>query len=361
MRGVNPPMNGLLQVKEVPIVYKRSANLDEPNVDPFIQRFAGQIYYNPWEGIDFRPNPWMQNNKALTRAVWGFDTSSQTVPTILPTYLDPDYVYALPSEAPVVAALPHKASTGGMASYVRITAYGSPSAGYWLAETTDAEVVKPTASRKNEQKKIAETRGGTTGFAQAAGVGFKDILAEAINERLTAFKVDALEDGFLNGDGNTTSPKGLLTWQGTTNQVDASSANVTLAEIRKAIKLAWDAGGDLESYGFGITDSTTYAYIKSLLQEYLGYNNVESYTLPWGLKTFEIDGVPFLKSRKMPQAANAKKILLQDRRFIYADVLQDTITELLAKTGDGQNFNVKFYGTPINKCPEYGSVIANIA
>lgn len=333
----------------------------QPSPDPFIKRYAGKVYYDPWVGIDNRMNPWMPKNRAVERAIWAYATSSQTVPTILPTFLDPSFIYAVPTDAPAYAALPRRASLGAMESYVRITALGAPTS-YWVGETETPDYVQPTPARVNEQKDICQTWGGVTGFQRAAGQGFKDMLEEAHRERLYGLMTEGLEDGVLNGDGTTTTQThGLLAWQGTTNRVAGGSAAVTLAKIREAIRKAWVAGGDLESYGFAITDPATYDSVKNLLTEYVTYVNPMNYDLPWGLKTYAIDGVPFIRSRKMPTGENLKKILFVDRRYTYLAVLTDVSTELYGKVKDEQNFAIKWYGVPINRAVEFGAVIDAIA
>jgi len=330
--------------------------------DPFIKRFNGKTYYDPWVGIDYTPNGWLKNNRAVERAIWAYASSSQTVPTILPTFLDPTFTYAVPTDAPLYAALPRKASLGAMESYTRITALGSPSGtGYWKTETEAVDPVAPTVARVNGQKVIAETWGGVTGFQRAAAEGFKDMLEEAHRERLTGLLTDGLEDGCLNGAGSTIYNAGLLTTQGTTNRVAGGSAAPTLAEIQEVIRTVWTAGGDLESYGFAVTDPTNYDYVKNLVSEYLGYVNVENYDLPWGLKTFSVQGIPFLKSRKMPTGANVKKILFVDRRYAYNAILTDVTTELYGKIKDEQNFAIKWYGRTINRAPEFCGVIDALA
>jgi len=328
--------------------------------DPFIRRYNGRTYYDPWVGIDYTPNPWLKNNRAIERAIWAYASSSQTVPTILPTFLDPAFAYAVPTDAPLYASLPRKASLGAMESYVRITTLGNPTS-YWMAETGSPDYVSPTPDRQNVQKVIAETWGGTTGFQRAAAENFKDMLEEAHRERLYGLMTNGLEDGCLNGAGTTIYNKGLLTWQGTTNEVAAGSAAVTLAELQEAIRKAWVAGGDLESYGFAVTDPATFDTIKNLVSEYLGYVNVENYELPWGLKTFSIQGIPFIKSRKMPTGSNVKKVLFVDRRFAYNAILTDVTTELYGKVKDEQNFAIKWYGVTINRAPEFGAVVSGIA
>jgi len=349
---------------KVPLDYSRVlVDPDDPlksEPDPFIKRFNGRVYYDPWNGIDFRFNPWMQRNRAVERAIWTYATSSQTVPTILPTFLDPAYIYAVPSDAPAYAALPRKASLGGMESYVRITALGSPTS-YWVAQDATPDYVAPTTARVNEPKKICETWGGVSGFQRAAGEGFKDMLAEAHRERLLGLLTDGLEDGILNGDGLGNNLKGILTWQGTTNQVDMAGSAVTLAKIREAVRMAWNAGGDLESHGFAITDYITYDYVKNLLQEYVGHVNVTNYDLPWGIKTYAVDGIPFIRSRKMPTTANAKKIIFVDPRYTYLAVLTDVTTELYGKTADEQKFAIKWYGACICRAPEFQAVVSGIA
>lgn len=328
--------------------------------DPFIKRYNGKVYYDPWLGIDYTPNPWMKNNRAIERAIWAYASSSQTVPTILPTFLDPAFTYVVPTDAPLYAALPRKASLGAMASYTRITALGAPTA-YWVTETESPDYVAPTAARVNAQKVIAETWGGTTGFQRAAAEGFKDMLEEAHRERLTGLITNGLEDGCLNGAGSTIYNNGLLTQQGTTNRVAGGSAAPTLAEIQEVIRTVWVAGGDLESYGFAVTDPTNYDYVKNLLMEYVGYVNVDNYELPWGLKTYSIQGIPFIKSRKMPTGSNVKKILFLDRRVVYNDILTDVTTELYGKVKDEQNFAIKWYGRTINRAVEFCGVIDALA
>ena len=328
--------------------------------DPFIKRYNGKVYYDPWIGIDYTPNGWLKNNRAIERAIWAYASSSQTVPTILPTFLDPAFTYVVPTDAPLYAALPRKASLGAMASYTRITALGAPTA-YWVTEVEAPDYVAPTAARVNGQKVIAETWGGVTGFQRAAAEGFKDMLEEAHRERLFGLMTNGLEDGCLNGAGSTIYNNGLLTQQGTTNRVAGGSAAPTLAEIQEVIRTVWTAGGDLESYGFAVTDPTNYDYVKNLLMEYVGYVNVDNYELPWGLKTYSIQGIPFIKSRKMPTGSNVKKILFLDRRVVYNDILTDVTTELYGKVKDEQNFAIKWYGRTINRAVEFCGVIDALA
>jgi len=354
--------------KPVVLDYSRLlVNPEEPwksEPDPFIKRYNGKTYYDPWVGIDYTPNPWMKKNRAVERAIWAYAASSQTVPTILPTFLDPAFAYTVPTDAPLYAALPRKASLGAMESYVRVTALGTPSTlSYWVSETATPEYLSPTAARVNQQKVISQTWGGVTGFNRAAGENFKDMLEESHRARLYGLMTDGLENGCLNGDPtlNAVNNKGLLTWQGTTNRIAGGSAAPTLSEIQQAIQAAWVAGGDLESYGFAVTDPTNYDIVKNLISEYLGYVNVENYNLPWGLKTFTIQGVPFIKSRKMPTGANVKKILFVDRRYCYNAILTDVTTELYGKVKDEQNFAIKWYGVTINRAPEFGAVIDALA
>jgi hypothetical protein len=172
---------------------------------------------------------------------------------------------------------------------------------------------------------------------------------------------NGLEDGCLNGAGTTIYNNGLLTQQGTTNRVAGGSAAPTLAEIQEVIRTVWTAGGDLESYGFAVTDPTNYDYVKNLLMEYVGYVNVDNYELPWGLKTYSIQGIPFIKSRKMPTGSNVKKILFLDRRVVYNDILTDVTTELYGKVKDEQNFAIKWYGRTINRAVEFCGVIDALA
>lgn len=363
MRAPLPPnVLGTYKAKDIVLDYSNlEQNPLDPKPDPFIERFAGKIYYDPWRGIDFRPNPWMANNRAVERAIWAFASSAETVPTILPTFLDPSYIYAVPTDAPLYAALPRKASLGAHEDYVRVTALGSPAVDYWGAETKVPDYVSPTSVRVSEPKKIAQTWGGVTGFQKAAGKGFKDMLAEAHQERLYGLLTEGLEEQCINGDGATIEPTGIIVWQTGTNEVPAASGNVTLALIQRAIREAWVAGGDLESYGFAVTDPVTYDYVKNLLIEYLSYVNVMNYDLPWGVKTFSIQGVPFIRSRKMPTGANAKAICFVDRRYTYVAALQDVTTELYGKTTDAQEFAIKFYGNVINRAPEFAAIITAIA
>jgi len=361
-------MPSLDQFNPNPVIldYSKVGKIDkfEPAPDPFIDRYAGKIYYDPWQGIDFTPNPWLTKNRALERAIWAFESESTTVPKILPTFLDPSYTYALPSDAPAFASLPRKASKGAHEDYVRVTAHGAPTS-IWVSETEaqTPEYTSPTTARVSEAKKIAEVWGGVTGFQQAAAESYKDMFAEAHAERLMYLLTNGLEDGVLNGAGSGTAMKGLLTWQGTTNGVGVGGdgTEVTLKDIQEAVRNAWKAGGDLNSYGFAITDPRTYDYVKNLVAEYMGYVNVENYNLPWGLKTYDVEGIPFIKSRKMPQTTNAAKILFVDSRYSYVAVLRDVQTEVYGKVDDAQKFAIKFYGATINRAPELQSVVYGCA
>jgi len=334
-------------------------------MDEFIHRMASKqdtTYYNPWRKIDYYAGDFIKGNKIPPeeRAIWAYTSASLTQPVVLPTYLSDEYAYALPLDAPAYASIPKKASKGATVEYVRITAYGAPSA-YMVTQDATPDYVSPTTARVTLPKAICETWGGVTGFLQAGGKEFKDMLLEAHNERLKAMLTAGLEDQCLNGDGTGNNAKGFLTYQGTTNGVNAASASVTLAQIREAVKLAFDAGGDLENNGFAITDPTTFNYVKSLVTEYLGYTDIVNYELPWGIKTYAIDGIPFLKSRKMPTTENAKKILFLNHQDCYAAILTDITTELYGKTKDAQEFAIKWYGNFVNVCPEHCAIIYAIA
>lgn len=334
-------------------------------MDAFLHSMTKKLdptYWNPWRNIDYAPQYTLKNNviKPVERAIWNYASGSITQPVVLPTYLSKDYAYALPSDAPAYMAIPKKASKGATIEYVRVTAYGTP-AGYFVAQDANPEYVSPTVARVTLEKKICETWGGTTGFLQASGRSFKDMLVEAHKERLGALLSEGLEDGCLNGDGTGNNTKGFLVYQGTTNGVDAGSSAPTLAMVQEAIKKAFDNGGDLESYGFAITDPFTFNYLKNLLVEHLSYVNVVNYDLPWGLKTYAIEGVPFLKSRKMPIGANAKKVIFLDHRCCYAAILQDLIVELYGKVKDSHEFSLKWYGNFVNEIPEHCAVIHTIA
>lgn len=331
----------------------------ESQPDPFIKRFNGKMYYDPWQNIDMRMNPLMPKNRTVERAVWAYAASSQTVPTILPTFLSPEYMYAVPTDAPAYAAIPRKASLGAQENYVRITSLGAPT--YWVAQDANVAYVAPTPERLNQKKAIAETWGGATGFHRAAGEGFKNVLEEAIRERITGLLTNGLEDGILNGDDGTNNAKGFITWQGQTNIVCMGSAAVTLDKIEESLRAAWNAGGNLENYGFAITDPATYDYVRKLVMEDTGYVNPDNYNLPWGVKTYSVNGMPFIKSRKMPTTTNEKRILELDRRVVYLAVLTDMTTELYGKTKDATEFAVKWYGNAINQCPEFCAQVAEIA
>jgi hypothetical protein len=335
-------------------------------MDEFLFHMTQQkdpTYYNPWLGIDYSPASLLKNNKIIERAIWAYASGSITQPVILPTYLSEDYAYALPTDAPAYAAIPKRASKGATVEYVRITAYGVPSA-YFVAQDATPDYVSPTVARVTLEKKICETWGGVVGFLQSAGKGFKDMLVEAHSERLKALLSEGLENGCLNGDATGNNVKGFLTYQGTTNGINASSAAVTLQMIRDAIKAAYVAGGDLESYGFAITDPATYNYVKALLSEDVGYirsGTEAAYDLPWGLKTYAVDGIPFIKSRKMPTSTNSKKILFLDNRYNYAAILEDLTVELYGKTKDAQEFALKWYGNFVAELPEYNAIVYGIA
>lgn len=337
-------------------------------MDEFLHRMlesGNPEYWNPWTGIDYSPTDILKNNKVVERAIWSYAEGAITQPTILPTYLSEDFTYALPTDAPAYMSIPKRADKGATIEYVRVTAYGSPTS-YMVTDTATPDYVSPTTARATLRKRICETWGGVTGFVQASGKNWKDMLAEAHQERLRGMLTDALEDECLNGDNTGNNAKGFLTYQGTTNGVNVGGdgTEVTLEDIREAIKLAFDAGGDLESYGFAITDPRTHKYVKSLVSEDLGYARIgtdANYDLPWGLKTYAIDGVPFIKSRKMPSDANAKKILFLDHRHCYAAILQDITTELYGKTKDATDFAIKWYGNFVNRCPEHCAVVYGCA
>jgi len=333
--------------------------------DPFLTDMKDQFYYDPWRGIDKRPLVWDRERK-FCKADWGLESVSLTIPKKIPVYLIPEYVVRVPTEFPFWSALPKQAVQGPEVHYIAVTGLGAGAG--WRSEgwePVDADYTDPSTDRVQVVMKYVGAAGKVSGPLMHYARGFKDML-QLLQQIKTWDVLTEIETMALQGDptvvGQEAQPTGFITSQKASgeNYIDKAGAAITLSDIRTVVNEAWRDGGDLETRGYAVTDPFTYNALKDLLTEYLSYEITE-YRLPWGIKTFEIDGIPFIKSRGMPIGAGAKAILFLDRQYNWAAVSLDVTYKELAVTGDVRKFIVIAYLNFVNQAPQFNAIIYNIA
>jgi len=288
-------------------------------------------YYNPFDRVDKRmeiaKSTYEINKVSIDSQTGGAGTAGTA---LVPVYPDPSVVDRTSRLLPFRAMVPRRAVKGLTYDYIPLTAKGGA---FWAAENGALSAVEDTYDRIS--------------VAAIAGMrGFIDPTQLDLSVKTISI-YEAEEDALINGDASTTvyEPNGMIQLI-TTNTTNRSGGLPTLPLIRAELATTFNANGNVN---LAITDATTHNYIKGLLQDFQRNINPSQDMLGFGIPgAFGFDDVMFIKDRYMPTAANSKRILFLDMRYIFMAVLQDLTYEEKYTDADGEVYLLKEYLTPVN-------------
>ena len=350
---------------------------------------SGTRYYDPMNGLDKKSSAELvtKNNpvfKALETTSGGAGTAGYA---LVPVFVDPRLVDRSRKETPLATILPRVTNRGITADYNVITAKGGA---FTAAEDASLTETTTTYARESKSIKYLYAVGRVTGQAIAAIPGYNldsiqgtsDYLGSTFGSAAASNalqqevlvktrEIKELEENLLINGNSTTSGvagnpngsefDGIISLQGTTNQLDLAAAALTLTSIDDAVKLAYDNGG---RPNIAICDSGTYTDLLGLLNAKIGFMQAQVDT-EWGFSAIKLNTmvgqVIVIPSRFMTSVSGAKQMYFLDTNYLEIRVLQDLTYEDLAKTSDSRKFMLKEYITLINRAPAFGSFIDNIA
>lgn len=278
-----------------------------------------------------------------------YTSTSGSVPTLIPIYLDPEITDITKYDTPMYNGLIKKVTNRGLyADYVKMTAKGAAA---FKAEDAALPEADDTYTRAVTAIKFAYATGRITGPMLAASAEFQNMLRiETVNKHQTL--AELLEKQICQGTtgGDSGGFSGFLNIV-TTNYANLSSTTVTVAALRTAIRTCRQP---TTARGLGhpdlmVTDWKTVDDIKALMQNELRYYNLPEGRIAWGIRAVEFEGIPIICSGGMPTTTNGKEIHVYDTTTWEMRILKDETFEELAKTNDSYKFMISWYGTLICK------------
>ena len=314
------------------------------------------VYVDKMRGIDMRESAGealaksgvVQIAKATGASMDTATGGTYSAQGMLPAWVDPSIVDQTIRETPLVSLMPRIASRSIKYVYNKLTQKNKAS-----FEIEDAAAVDQVDTYETESvdMKFLRAYGRTTGPALVGAQDYINLFAQDIRVATVAMN-EALENEIINGDisSNANGFDGLIKLI-TSNAVDNTAGNITLAQIREDFNSAFETGG---ANGTGlidlvVTDGFTHNYIKGLLLDY--QRNVEqpSGMMDFGIPgAFTFDGALFIRDRFMPTTATQRRILYLDTRYWALAILLDLTFEPLAKTNDSDRFMMKWYGALVD-------------
>lgn len=355
------------------------------------QDFVGNEskYHDPRNGIERKSlqQPFQKavEQKALTTDTGGSGTTDLTM---VPVYLDETLVDKNRKFTPLLEMIPRVSNQGLTADYNVINDKGDSA---FEAEDASLAASDITPERDSKDIKFAYTVGRVTGPAQASipafqyqdaeteGTGLggdRSVTGQQANNAmqtrvLTASKNHAefLEDQILNADSSSNAQAfdGLITQQGTTNEVTWSSGTDIIKYLERVNEKIFEDGGDPDvcvGSPAAVRAIREQAYDKGSMR----YNSTElkeAGVLPFSIPSaFGLDlmtgVVPVIPSQFLDNTNGNQTMWMFDLDVIELRVLMDTTYEEMAKTNDSQKFFLKTYATVINRVPNRSGYLDGI-
>ena len=322
-----------------------------PNKTVYLDKLRG--FFDEKKSIDKR-----DEIKALTTTSPLFATgtsysgTSGSIPVLIPTIVDTQLYDLTFRETPLASGLlPRVTNNGLFADYVKRTALPSAK---WKAETQALQSAEATYTRAALPVKFCYAVAELSGPLMVASKVWQDALRIETEAQYRSLR-ELEENTIINGnptagdaDGGTTDYnafQGLIDLI-TTNYTNKSSAVVTLANMRDAIRTIREAKGAPDLI---VTDYKTLDDVKSLIQDLLRYP-APTANVNFGIESITFEGIPIIPDLFMPTTATAREMLILTVRKqgnIQLRVLQDATFEELAKTADTYKFMIKEYFTMI--------------
>jgi len=274
---------------------------------------------------------------------------------LIPVYVDPTIIDLTRRQTPLVELIPRRAVKGKTFEFDQLT---SRAAAVFAVEDASMVDQVSTYDRDSTAVKWAYSVGRVTGQAVAAMRGFVDAMSLDIMDKTIALR-ELHEDKILNGDASTT-PKEFTGFKVgiTNNSRSLSGGNVTIQEVRTEADTIFNDSGNCN---LSVNAATTNTYLKGQLMDFQRYVD-KAENLPFGIAgSFSIDGINFIKSRFMTEAAASRVSYFIDTSSWEMGVLQDATYEELAKTADSKKYMIKEYSTLVRKADKFNSQLTSVA
>jgi len=275
-----------------------------------------------------------------------YTSTSGSLPTLLPIYLDPTITDITRFKTPMYSGVLKKVTNRGLyADFNKLTAKGAAAFKAEDAALTEAD---DTYSRVTKPIKYIYSVGRVTGPMLAAMKEYQDAMRLEVTNKRQAL-AEHLEKQICRGTANDSNGFEGFVDLVTTNTTDASSATITIANMRTDIRTVREAYGNVDLI---VTDYKTLDDVKALLQVQLRYAAPLT-TISFGIQAIEFEGIPIIVSLGMSTTATSREMHFYDTSVWELRVLQDETMEELAKTNDSVKFMVKWYGTLITKAENW--------
>lgn len=319
--------------------------------------------------------------KALNTEAGGAGTAGFA---LVPVFVDPVIVDRSRKETPLTELIPRVTNQGMTADFNVITAKGG---GFTAAEDAALNEQDNTYDRASTAIKFLYAVGRVTGPAQASNppymlagmnptgfqAGFTDASGPNAIQREIVVQSRALkeleENLIINGNATTsgiagnpngTEYDGIIAIQSTTNKVDKNTTALSLNDLTRAIRLAFDDGG---RPNLGVSSSSVFEDIQNLLLE----KNVLQplVTAEWGYTFINLTTmtgqVQVIPSMFMSNTSGSKAIYFLDLSVWEMRVLQDMTFERIGKENDSDKFFLKIYETLICRATGFNAWVGEIA
>lgn len=321
--------------------------------------------------------------KALGTTAGGAGTAGYAM---IPIYVDPRVVDTTRKYTPLVEIIPRVTNMGTTADYNKITAKGG---GFTAAEDGSLNETNDTYDRASTAIKYLYAVGRVTGPAIAAmpsyvlvglqpqggAVGaFNDASAPNAMQTEVLVKTRSIreleENLIINGNASTstgtldpdgTEFDGIIQLMSTTNTVGKSTTALSLDDLNKAVRYAFDDGG---RPNLAVCSSGVYEDILGLLTARIGYMQPVQQVY-WGFSTIVlhtmVGDIPVIPSMFMSNTSGSKAIYFLDLSVCEMRVLQDLSYQELAQTNDSKKFMLKIYEAFIIKNTSFCSSVTAIS
>jgi hypothetical protein len=274
---------------------------------------------------------------------------------MIPVWVMPDVVDETRRQTPLVELLPRQAVMGKTVDFNALTTRADAA---FNIEDAALDTQTSTYDRRSRAIKFAYSKGSVTGPAIAAMRGYQDALQLDIVDKTIALR-ELIEDKTINGVATTTPAEfsGFTTLI-TTNTRSLSGANLLISDVRTEIDTIFNKSGRCD---LAIVAPATATVLKGQLMDFQRYVG-EAVNLPFGIAgSFSVDGVNFVKSRFLTDAAASRRAYFLTSNSWYYGVLQDATYQELAQTNDSYPFMIKEYLVLVDKSEKMNSEITSIA
>lgn len=289
----------------------------------------------------------------------------------IPLYLSPDLVDRTRIEQPFLSLVPRKTAIGRTVDFDYVSAVAS---GVWLPEGASLDSLTHTKVRSSTTQKYLYNTGFVSGPYEAATRNFFGSGATLAGERMADANAEevklcsmglirTLADTVLDGSAttDTNSFNGVFNIINTNNTTVIDNATTTALSVplmRQAIRGSVTNGANKASL-LGVCDYATYDDIKVLLQAYLRNNDIMG-QLAWGIENIKFEGINIIPDRNISTTTGSKYLAFVDMEQIALHDLQPINYVPLARTSDGNKFDLQTYCTLVMTAPNFCSLIKRI-